>query len=69
MLQAPAKPAPKKAKAGKDADVSAAQGSTTIFIKNLPWSATEDELYEFFKACGEAVEVRIGTHLAWLGIL
>lgn len=60
VLQEPVKPAAKKAKAGKDVDVSAAQGSTTVFIKNLPWAAGEDELYEFFKDCGEAVEIRVG---------
>ena len=65
-LQEPVKPAPKKkAKTSNDADVSAAQGSATIFIKNLPWSATEDELYEFLKSAGEAVEVRIGALLAF----
>ena len=46
-------------------------GSTTIFIKNLPWSAVEDEIYEFFKECGEAVNVRIGKRptllAAWHG--
>ena len=43
--------------------MSAAQGSSTVFIKNLPWSATEDQIYEFFQECGEAVNVRIGKPL------
>ena len=42
-------------------DTSAAQGSTTIFIKNMPWSATEESIREFFAPAGEVVEVRIGA--------
>ena len=64
---AQAAPAAKKPKAAKDADVSAAQGSSTVFIKNLPWSATEDQIYEFFQECGEAVNVRIGKPLGARG--
>ena len=64
-------PAAKKAKGAKDADVSAALGSTTVFIKNLPWAADDDAIYEFFKECGEAVNVRIGKRTpraaAWQG--
>lgn len=52
------KPA-KKAKTS-EVDTSAAQGSTTIFIKNMPWSATEESIREFFSVAGEVVEVRIG---------
>jgi nucleolin len=54
----PKKKAKKEAK--PDVDVSAAQGSKTIFVKNLPWSAGEDELAEFFGDCGAVAEVRVG---------
>jgi nucleolin len=54
-----AKPAAKKAKATEDD--SAAQGSSTVFVKNLPWSATDEDLAGFFADCGEVAEVRIGA--------
>lgn len=60
MVQVDTPAANKKAKGGDD---SAAQGSTTVFIKNLPWSATDEELANFFADCGEVTEVRIGAHL------
>ena len=50
----------KKAKSAKDVDVKAAKGSSTIFVKNLAWAVGEDELYEFFGACGEIVDARVG---------
>jgi RNA recognition motif. (a.k.a. RRM, RBD, or RNP domain) len=53
-----AKPAAKKAKAEDD---SAAQGSSTVFVKNLPWSASDEDLANFFADCGEVAEVRIGA--------
>ena len=56
-----AKPVAKKAKAG--ADVSAAKGSKTIFVGNLAWSATEDDLANFFAQCGEVADVRIRKFL------
>jgi len=34
-----------------------------VFIKNLPWSATDEELANFFGECGEVTEVRIGAPL------
>jgi RNA recognition motif-containing protein len=37
--------------------------STTVFVGNLPWSATEEELREFFAECGEILGVRIGEPL------
>lgn len=54
-------PAPKKQKAadGSAVDASAANGSKTIFIKNLPWAADEDALREFFAEAGPIAEVRI----------
>lgn len=58
---AAAQPDKKKAKASKDADVSAAKGSSTIFVKNLAWKVGEDELYEFFGSCGEITDARIGA--------
>ncbi len=63
-------PAAKKAKtengavktkpAAAAADAGAAQGSRTIFIKNLPWSADEAMLSDFFSECGPIAETRIG---------
>ncbi len=55
-------PVAKKAKV----DVSAAQGSSTIFIKNLPWSADDNMLTEFFGECGNVMSVRIGEHCSLL---
>ena len=65
-------PAAKKAKAENGVaktkpaaaavDTGAAQGSRTIFIKNLPWSADEAMLNEFFTECGTIAETRIGEH-------
>ena len=52
-LQAPAQ---KKSKV----DASAAQGSSTVFVKNLPWSADEDTIAEFFGDCGTVANIRIG---------
>ena len=31
-----------------------------IFIKNLPWKVTEDDVAEFFADAGEVVNVRLG---------
>ena len=59
-------PAAKKAKTEngaqktKAADTTAAQGSRTIFVKNLPWSADEAMLNDFFSGCGAVSETRIG---------
>jgi len=33
-------------------------GCTTVFIGNLSFNVTEDEVYEFFKDCGEIKELR-----------
>ena len=59
---------PKKAKqadgSAANVDASAAQGSRTIFCKNLPWSATEDDLAGFFADCGTVVDVRLGEHFS-----
>jgi len=52
-LQAPAQKKPK-------VDASAAQGSSTVFVKNLPWSADEDTIAEFFGDCGTVANIRIG---------
>jgi len=54
-------PVKKKGKSGGDFDDSAAKGSCTVFIKNLPWAITEDDMYAFFEDCGEPVAVRIAT--------
>lgn len=58
------KPLPKKAKTqAPKVDVSAAQGSSTVFVKNLPWSANEESLTEFFSDCGAVASVRVGVLL------
>ncbi|KIM42005.1 hypothetical protein M413DRAFT_445198 [Hebeloma cylindrosporum] len=36
--------------------------SDTIFVGNLPWSATRDEIQEMFSEFGQVVNVRIQTH-------
>ena len=36
-------------------------GSSTIFIKNMPWSATEDTVRSFFEEAGEVTDIRIGA--------
>jgi hypothetical protein len=62
MTLCPLQEAPKqKAKAAPQADVSRAQGSSTIFVKNLPWSADSDSLAEFFAECGPVANVRVGA--------
>lgn len=33
--------------------------SSTIYIRNLPYSTTEDQVGEFFKSCGEISGVRL----------
>ena len=50
-------------------DVSAANGSSTVFVKNLPWSADEDTIAEFFADCGTVANVRIGEPPDSLSIL
>lgn len=60
-LQEEATPAPKKAKTkGDDAP---AEG-VNIFIKNLPWKCSEDDLAEFFADCGEVTSARISEFSA-----
>ena len=54
-VQAPQQKKPK-------VDASAANGSSTVFVKNLPWSADEDTIAEFFADCGTVANVRIGEH-------
>ena len=49
-----------KAAAKPEANVGAANGSRTIFCKNLPWSATDEDLAGFFADCGSVSECRIG---------
>ena len=33
--------------------------SKTIYIRNLPYSTTEDQVGEFFKSCGDIASVRL----------
>jgi RNA recognition motif-containing protein len=39
---------------------SAEAASATVFVGNLPWSATEEGLRGFFGDCGDIKSVRIG---------
>ena len=60
LLEASSMPAQAPASKKPKTDVSAANGSSTIFVKNLPWSADEDTIAEFFCDCGTVANVRIG---------
>jgi len=35
------------------------EDSTTIFVGNLSFQASEDSLYKFFEGCGKVIETRI----------
>ena len=50
-----------KAAAKSEVDTSATNGSKTVFCKNLPWGATDEDLSGFFADCGEVTDCRIGT--------
>ena len=57
-------PAPKKAKTAAKSDAASAEdegSSVSIFLKNLPWKASEDDIADFFKDCGEVTDVRLGA--------
>ena len=60
LLPPSLQPAPKKQRLDVDGGSAPAGETTTVFVGNLPWSATEDELKEFFAECGEINGVRIG---------
>ena len=49
-----------KAAAKSEVDTSATNGSKTVFCKNLPWGATDEDLSGFFADCGEVTDCRIG---------
>ena len=34
------------------------ENTKTVFVKNLPYSVTEDEVGEFFQSCGKIVNIR-----------
>ena len=40
-------------------DVSAANGSCTVFMRNLAWAATEDDIRNYLSEAGPIAEVRI----------
>jgi RNA recognition motif-containing protein len=40
-------------------NAGAIEESETIFVGNLPWSATKDEITELFSDFGQVVNVRI----------
>ena len=62
-MQDEGKPA-KKVKTETGASTpAAAGGSSTVFIKNMPWSATEDTIRAFFEEAGEVADIRIGAPL------
>ena len=55
-------PEAKKSKGGNaDVDVSLANGSRTIFMRNLPWSATEDDIRSFLADAGPIYQVRLAV--------
>ena len=37
------------------------EGTVTVFVGNLPWSATDGDLAQFFGECGEVAGVRIAV--------
>jgi hypothetical protein len=39
-----------------------------VFVGNLPWGATEEELREFFGGCGAIRSVRIGEAASYWGL-
>ena len=43
---------------------AAAGESVTVFVGNLSWSASEDDIKKHFKDCGKIVSVRIGMDAA-----
>ncbi len=45
--------------AANGVDVSVAKGSKTVFVGNLAWAATEDDVAAFFEDCGTVVGVRM----------
>lgn len=40
--------------------------TTTVFVGNLPWSATEEQISGLFADCGEVTGVRIGGFVCCL---
>ena len=58
-----------KAAAKSEADTSATNGSKTVFCKNLPWGATDEDLSGFFADCGEVTDCRIGMLLIYSAVL
>ena len=55
-----AAPAPAAKKQKTETLAVADDGNVSIFIKNLPWKVTEDDVAEFFADCGEVAAVRLG---------
>lgn len=45
---------------GNDVDESIAKGNPRVFVGNLAFSVSEDELWELFGSCGEITQVRMG---------
>ena len=41
----------------------AEEGGVCIFMKNLPWKASEDDIAEWFGDCGEVTAVRLGQFI------
>ena len=61
LQEEPVKKKAKKAEATPKANGAADDGaSRTIFMKNMPFSADEDAIKDFFSDCGETTEIRIG---------
>lgn len=47
---------------GNGVDESLAKGNPRVFVGNLAFSASEDELWELFGSCGEVTQVRMGKY-------
>lgn len=54
---------PAAAPVAEEEDEEEDDGNVGIFIKNLPWKVTEDDVAEFFADAGEVVTVRLGDSL------
>ena len=53
------KPAAKKAKGASDIDTSICQGSKTVFVRNLPWTAEEKDIRAYLEPAGTIAEIRV----------
>lgn len=50
---------PDSEKTTEEKKASITPDTTTVFVKNLPYDATADEIGDFFKECGKIRDVRL----------